>query len=95
MTEAQAQARQRVQKAMLAVGPDFSGPLMDLCGFGRSVGEIEQALGLPQRSGKVLLSLGCGACPALWPLEHGGRGGPPAHTPLGTADSRPAFPKSA
>ncbi len=58
MTEAQAQARLRVQKAMLAVGPDFSGPLMDLCGFGRSVGEIEQGLGLPVRSGKVLLALG-------------------------------------
>ncbi|MCA3596581.1 MAG: ATPase [Methylobacterium sp.] len=96
MTEAQAQARKRVQNAMLAVGPDFSGPLMDLCGFGRSVGEIEQGLGLPVRSGKVVLSLGLRALARHYGLSSMAQG--TARQPIrhwGAADSRPAFPKTA
>ncbi len=95
MTEAQAQARLRVQKAMLAVGPDFSGPLMDLCGFGRSVGEIEQGLGLPVRSGKVVLALGLRALARHYGLSSVATGA--THQPIrswGAADSRPAFPKT-
>lgn len=96
MTEVQAQARKRVQKAMIAVGPDFSGPLMDLCGFGRSVGEIEQGLGLPVRSGKVVLALGLRALARHYGLSSVAEGAP--NQPIrrwGTADSRPAFPKTA
>jgi hypothetical protein len=96
MSEAQAQARQRVQKAMLAVGPDFSGPLLDLLGFGHSVGHIEQGLGLPARSGKVVLALGLRALARHYGLSNAAQG--TAYQPIrrwGTADSRPAFPKRA
>ncbi|MCU0817917.1 MAG: DUF6456 domain-containing protein [Beijerinckiaceae bacterium] len=95
MTEVQAQARLRVQKAMLAVGPDFAGPLMDLCGFSRSVGEIEQGLGLPVRSGKVVLSLGLRALARHYGLSSVAQGAD--SQPIrqwAAADARPAFPKT-
>ena len=48
-------ARQRVDRALRAAGPDFAGMLVDVCGFGRGIGEIEKARGWPVRSGKLAL----------------------------------------
>lgn len=48
-------ARARVDAAMKAVGPDFSGILMDICGFSKGLEAVEKEHNLPQRAGKVAL----------------------------------------
>jgi hypothetical protein len=57
-TEAVIGARQRVRHALDAVGPEFSGLLMDVCCFLKALAEVESERGWPARSGKVVLQLG-------------------------------------
>ncbi len=51
------EARRRVDAAMRAVGPDFSGILIDTLGFSKGLETLEREHGLPLRSGKVVLGL--------------------------------------
>lgn len=90
LSEAQAAARARVNAAMVAVGPDFAGPLFDLCGFSRGIGEIEKGLGLPVRSGKVVLALALRTLARHYGFSDEARGatGQPIRR-WGTPDSRP------
>jgi hypothetical protein len=55
--EAITEARGRVERALRAVGPDFSGILMDTLGFGQGIEALEKQRALPARSGKVVLGL--------------------------------------
>lgn len=55
VSETIVEARRRVDAAMRAVGPDFSGILMDVCGFSKGIETLEREHAFPLRSGKVVL----------------------------------------
>ena len=50
-------ARERVRRALKSVPPEFRDLLMDVCCFDAKLTDLEQRLGWPQRSGKVVLQM--------------------------------------
>ncbi|RJF74306.1 DUF6456 domain-containing protein [Rhodopseudomonas palustris] len=57
MTDLVVASRQRVQNAVAACGPEFSGILLDVCCFLRGLEDVERERGWPTRSAKVVLQL--------------------------------------
>jgi Domain of unknown function (DUF6456) len=94
MADNVAAARERVRRALRAVGPELSGILVDVCCHLKGLEEAERAAGWPQRSGKIVLQLALSAL-----ARHYGIGGP-ARSPepgparvrhWGSDDYRPEF----
>ena len=50
-------AKQRVMRALMAVGPETSGVLVDICCELKGLEDAEKANGWPQRAGKVVLQI--------------------------------------
>jgi hypothetical protein len=50
-------AKERVKRALAAVGPDLAGVLIDVCCHLKGLEASEKACGWPQRSGKIILQI--------------------------------------
>jgi hypothetical protein len=55
--DAVASARERVRRALAAVGPELAGVLIDVCCHLKGLEETERTAGWPQRAGKVILGI--------------------------------------
>lgn len=76
MTDAIVASRQRVRHAVEAVGPEFSGVLLDVCCFLKGMEDVERERRWPARSAKVVLQLALDALARHYGIRQQLRGAP-------------------
>lgn len=74
VTEAAMAARDRVNRAITAVGPELAGVLVDVCCHLKGLGDVERARGWPLRSGKVVLRMALAALARHYGLDETAKG---------------------
>jgi len=93
MSDNVAAARERVNRALHAVGPELAGILMDVCCFLKGIEDAERSVGWPQRSGKVVLQLALSSLARHYGIAEGDPGPASAvrSRHWGAADYRPSI----
>jgi hypothetical protein len=81
-SEAIVASRQRVRHALDAVGPEFSGLLVDVCCFLKGLEGIERERAWPLRSAKIVLQLALDRLARHYGYASDATG--PRHAPLRT-----------
>ena len=91
LTDAALAARQRVEHAIGAVGPELSGILIDVCCFLKGMETVEMERGWPVRSAKIVLKTALGVLSRHYNPDSGRerRHGTMLH--WGAADYRPSI----
>lgn len=90
IADAAIDARQRVERALTALGPELAGVAIDVCCHLKGLVDVERRHGWPQRSGKVVLRLALSSLARHYGLDDvgTGRGSSPTRH-WGTDDFRP------
>lgn len=92
LNDAALAARQRVEQAVEAVGPDFGGLLVDFCCFLKGIEDIERERQWPARSAKLVLQMALRSLARHYGLQASTRGRPSsAIRHWGAAGYRPAL----
>ena len=81
-TDAVVAAREQVNLALNAVGPEFGGVLLDVCCFLKGLEDVERERRWPTRSAKVVLQLGLDRLARHYGLSGEARGR--THAPIRT-----------
>jgi hypothetical protein len=92
LTDAALGARQRVDRAIAAVGPELAGILIDVCCFLKGMETVEAERGWPVRSAKIMLKTALGVLARHYePRGAQSANGPRRMLHWGTADFRPSI----
>lgn len=85
-------ARERVNRALTAVGPELASILVDVCCFLKGLEDLERSVGWPQRSGKVVLQIALTSLARHYGIAEAGSGGRSTHARhWGAPDYRPSL----
>lgn len=90
LTDAALAARQRVERAIEAVGPELSGVLIDVCCFLKGLELVESERGWPVRSAKIVLKSALGVLSRHYQPPRAGRPRKPM-LHWGAPDYRPSL----
>lgn len=91
LTDAALAARQRVEQAIGAVGPELSGVLIDVCCFLKGMETVEIERGWPVRSAKVVLKTALGVLGRHYNPTAARQGRSPHLLHWGASDYRPSI----